>query len=80
MKYYTNTYSGVDNIFDDILNKKNKNLIRDSDFVYIQKFNNITHDEIDNIKYFNNFIDPHNKLCQTGNYCLGNKSEFYNYF
>ena len=80
MKYYTDTYSGVDNIFDDILDKKNKETINKSDFVYIQRLNNITPDKIDNIQYFNNFIDPHNKLCQTGNYCLGNKSDFYNYF
>lgn len=80
MKYYTNTYSGVDNIFDEILDKNNKDSFENSDFVYIQKYNLLKNKNLENIKYFNNFIDPHKRLCQTGNYCLGNKSEFYNYF
>jgi hypothetical protein len=80
MKYYTDTYSGIDNIFDDILNKDNKTNIENSDFAYVQKYHKLNLKQIDNIKYFNNFLDPHNQLCQTGNYCLGNKSEFYNYY
>ena len=84
MKYYTDTYSGIDNIFNDIFKKNYKNIktniVNDSNFAYIQKFNNININDIKNIKYFNNFLDPNNKLCQTGNYCLGNKIKFYKYF
>ena len=67
MKYYTNTYSGIDNIFNDIFSKnyKNKKLtsIDNSDFVYMQKFNSEDLKKIKNIKYFNNFLDPHQRLC-----------------
>jgi hypothetical protein len=81
MKYYTDTYSGIDNIFDEIFknNKKIGNL-KEADFAYIQKFRNIDSNDFKDVKHFNNFIDPHNQICRTGNYCLGNKSTFYDYF
>jgi len=81
MKYYTNTYSGIDNIFDEIFkNNKKLNNLKQADFAYVQKFRDIDFNDFKNIKHFNNFIDPHNQICRTGNYCLGNKSQFYNYF
>ena len=75
MKYYTDTYSGIDNIFNDIFDKHNydkTDSINTSDFAYIQKLDKTNLKNLENIKYVNNFLDPHNKLCQTGNYCLGN--------
>ena len=64
MKYYTDTYSGIDNIFDNILNKDNKTNLQDSEFAYVQKYHKLNLKELTNIKYFNNFLDPHNQLCQ----------------
>ena len=81
MKYYTDTYSGIDNIFDEIFkNNKKINDLKKADFAYVQKFRNINFNDFENVKHFNNFIDPHNQICRTGNYCLGNKSKFYDYF